>query len=167
MKLQAFYPDLAGEDDTRADSAELSSSGIREWPSSRVTRKTSSPGRDHRAAAACCENPGVARAIEKIRNEYSKPMTVASLARECGMSVRSLHRLYRSVTGNTIGKDLVARRLEAAAEMLREDDVKLEPVAMETGLRSAKNLCRLFKEHIGITPGQWKETFHGQEAGIS
>lgn len=114
-----------------------------------------------------CDNPGLSRAIEKIRTEYSRPLTVSSLARECGMSVRSLHRLYRSATGNTIGKDLVARRLKAAAEMLREDDVKLEPVAMETGLGNAKNLCRLFKEHIGITPGQWKESFHGPAARTS
>lgn len=105
-----------------------------------------------------CEIPGISKAIRLIRHEYSRPLTVSSLARECGMSVRTLHRLYRSVTGNTIGKDLVARRIEVAAEMLRGVDVKLEPVAMETGLRSAKNLCRLFKEHLGLTPGQWKET---------
>lgn len=107
-----------------------------------------------------CEIPGISKAIRLIRHEYSRPLTVSSLARECGMSVRTLHRLYRSVTGNTIGKDLVARRIEVAAEMLREVDVKLEPVAMETGLRSAKNLCRLFKEHLGLTPGQWKESHH-------
>lgn len=109
-----------------------------------------------------CGIPGISKAIRMIRNEYSRPLTVSSLARECGMSVRTLHRLYRSVTGNTIGQDLVARRIEAAAEMLREVDVKLEPVAMETGLRSAKNLCRLFKEHLGLTPGQWKESVHRQ-----
>jgi len=105
-----------------------------------------------------CDVPGISKAIRMIRHEYSRPLTVSSLARECGMSVRTLHRLYRSVTGNTIGKDLVARRIEVAAEMLRGVDAKLEPVAMETGLRSAKNLCRLFKEHLGLTPGQWKET---------
>lgn len=109
-----------------------------------------------------CEIPGISKAIRLIRHEYSRPLTVSSLARECGMSVRTLHRLYRSVTGNTIGKDLVARRIEVAAEMLRGVDAKLEPVAMETGLRSAKNLCRLFKEHLGLTPGQWKETRRGQ-----
>ena len=105
--------------------------------------------------------PGVSKVIKTIREDYSRPHTVSSLARECGMSVRSLHRLYRAVTGNTVGKDLLARRIEAAAEMSGEDDLKLEPVAMETGLRNAKNLCRLFKEHLGLTPGQWKESFHG------
>jgi transcriptional regulator GlxA family with amidase domain len=114
-----------------------------------------------------CDIPGISKAIRMIRNEYSRPLTVSSLARECGMSVRTLHRLYRSVTGNTIGKDLVARRIEVAADLLREVDVKLEPLAMETGLRSAKNLCRLFKEHLGVTPGQWKESYRRPDAGLA
>ena len=104
--------------------------------------------------------PGISKVIRTIREEYSRPLTVTTLARECGMSVRSLHRAYRAVTGNTVGRDLLNRRIEAAADMLREDDIKLEPVAMETGLRNAKNLCRLFKEHFGLTPGQWKESFN-------
>lgn len=107
------------------------------------------------------EFPGIMKVIRTIREEYSRPLNVSTLARECGMSVRSLHRAYRAVTGNTVGRDLLNRRIEAAADMLREDDIKLEPVAMETGLRNAKNLCRLFKDHFGVTPGQWKESFHG------
>jgi transcriptional regulator GlxA family with amidase domain len=122
---------------------------------------------ERRATVDNCDIPGIRKAIRTIRHEYSRPLTVSSLARECGMSVRSLHRLYRSVTGTTIGQDLIARRIEAAASMLREDDVKLEPVAMETGLGNAKNLCRLFKEHLGLTPGQWKESFHGRRAGAA
>lgn len=113
---------------------------------------------------SCSLNPGIAKAIQMIRNEYSRPLKVGSLARECGMSVRTLHRLYRAVTGNTIGKDLAARRIHAAADMLRIDGLKLEPIAMETGLHSAKNLCRLFKEHFGVTPGQWKESCQHEQA---
>ncbi|MES2438301.1 MAG: substrate-binding domain-containing protein [Verrucomicrobiota bacterium] len=107
-------------------------------------------------ATFSCEVPGIAKAVLKIRSHYSGPVSVANLARECGMSVRNLYRLYRSTTGNTIGKDIMARRMEAAAEMLRNDSLKLEPIAIETGLGNAKNLCRLFKEHFGQTPGQWR-----------
>lgn len=103
-------------------------------------------------------NPGIEKAILMIRHQYPRPLTVSSLARACGMSVRSLHRCYRMATGNTIVKDLTARRIRAAAEMLKIDGLKLEPIALETGLGSAKNLCRLFKEHFGVTPGQWKES---------
>jgi LacI family transcriptional regulator len=127
-------------------------------------RRESVPGGDPRPGCGG-ELPGISKAILTIRNEYSRPLTVSSLARECGMSVRTLHRLYRSATGNTIGKDLVTRRIEAAADLLRHGDAKLEPVAMETGLRSAKNLCRLFKDHLGLTPGQWKDSVHRPGSG--
>lgn len=107
-----------------------------------------------------CHIRGIAKAIRTIRHEYHRPLSVAALARECGMSVRTLHRLYRAATGNTIAKDLIARRIEVAARMLSEDGTKLEAVALETGLRNAKNLCRLFKERLGTTPGRWKQTHH-------
>lgn len=97
------------------------------------------------------------RVARTIREDYRRSLTVTSLARECGLSERSLHRHYRAWTGKTVGRDLLDRRLEVAAELLRRQDAKLEQVAVEVGLGSAKNLCRLFKLHIGITPGRWKE----------
>jgi len=163
MKLEACHHDPSrapGRLDTSTGSCAGGydwSVGVRQERRSHEDCETS-PGRDY---------PGIRKVIRTIRHEYSRPLSVSSLARECGMSVRSLHRIYRSVTGTTIGQDIIARRLEAAAMMLREDDVKLEPVAMETGLGNAKNLCRLFKEHLGLTPGQWKESFHGPRAGAA
>lgn len=107
-------------------------------------------------ATFSCEIPGIAKAVLKIRSQYSSPITVAGMARECGMSVRNLYRHYRLTTGNTIGRDLMARRMEVAAGLLRDESMKLEPIAIESGLGNAKNLCRLFKEHFGQTPGQWR-----------
>lgn len=107
-------------------------------------------------ATFACEIPGISKAILKIRSQYPHSISVSAMARECGMSVRNLYRLYRATTGNTIGKDIMARRMTAAAELLRDETLKLEPIAIETGLGNAKNLCRLFKEHFGQTPGQWR-----------
>ena len=164
MKLEACHHDQGGDTD-RVVASTGSSAGGYDW--SDRTRQARRSFHDSRTEIPECDNPGIRKVLRTIRDEYSRPLTVSSLARECGMSVRSLHRLYRSVTGTTIGQDIIARRIEAAARMLREDDVKLEPVAMETGLGSAKNLCRLFKEHLGLTPGQWKESFHGRRAGAA
>lgn len=116
-------------------------------------------------ATFACEIPGISKAILKIRSQYSRSISVSAMARECGMSVRNLYRLYRSTTGNTIGKDIMARRMAAAAELLRDDTLKLEPIAIETGLGNAKNLCRLFKEHFGQTPGQWRAACNPSIAG--
>lgn len=108
--------------------------------------------------------PGISKAVLKIRRDYSEPITVTSLARDSGMSVRSLQRLFRVATGTTVSDALMARRLDAAANLLRETNFKQEPIAIETGLGSSKNLGRLFKEHYGMTPGQWREA---RAAGIS
>ncbi len=104
-----------------------------------------------------CAIPGISKAVLKIRRDYSEPITVASLARDSGMSVRSLQRLFRTTTGTTVSDALMERRLDAAANLLRETNFKQEPIAIETGLGSSKNLGRLFKEHYGMTPGQWRE----------
>ncbi|MCW1922435.1 AraC family transcriptional regulator [Luteolibacter arcticus] len=163
MKLEACYEGSADDADM-IEAPAGSSGGGYDWSNSRQGHPSF---HERRTTLPECDIPGIRKAIRTIRHEYSRPLTVSSLARECGMSVRSLHRLYRSVTGNTIVQDIIARRIEAAATMLREEDVKLEPVAMETGLGNAKNLCRLFKEHFGLTPGQWKESFHGRRASAA
>lgn len=104
-----------------------------------------------------CGVPGISKAVLKIRRDYSEPLTVSSLAAESGMSVRSLQRIFRTVTGKTVSEAVMERRLHAAAHLLRETNFKQEPIAIETGLGSSKNLGRLFKEHFGVTPGQWRE----------
>ena len=113
-------------------------------------------------ATYACGNPGISRAIVKIRTQYRRPLRVALLARECGMSVRNLYRQYRQITGNTIGQDILARRMEAAANLLRDERLKLHVIAVETGLGNARNLCRLFKDYYGQTPGQWRATTRTQ-----
>jgi transcriptional regulator GlxA family with amidase domain len=160
MKLEIFHLEGSADDGSVAEPETLTAGSPGGWPRTSPRRSSGDPS----PRTSETHNPGVAKAILMIRNEYSRPLTVGSLARECGMSVRTLHRLYRSATGTTISKDLATRRIRAAADMLTIDGLKLEPIAMETGLHSAKNLCRLFKEHFGITPGQWKESRRHQGA---
>lgn len=163
MKLEICHLESIAGDPVPAEPAVPSPVPCRSWQRPAARRPAAGPP----PWEAANGNPGIEKAIFMIRHEYSRPLTVSSMARECGMSVRTLHRCYRSATGNTIGKDLAARRITAAAEMLKIGGSKLEPIALETGLGSAKNLCRLFKEHFGVTPGQWKESRQRQLAARS
>jgi transcriptional regulator GlxA family with amidase domain len=159
MKFEICLSDSAGVGVEFTEAAATPAAACHDRPRMPPRRHVTATSGPVAGALPSCEIPGVSKAILTIRHEYSRQLTVPVLARECGMSERTLHRRYRSVTGNTIGQDLVARRIEVAAGLLREEDAKLEPVAIETGLGSAKNLCRLFKEHLGLTPGQWKQSF--------
>ncbi len=102
--------------------------------------------------------PRISKALQKVRQDFSQPLTISLLAKEAGTSVRTLQRLYPLATGLSVSDDIMARRLEAAAGLLRRSRHKLQTIAAETGFRNAKNLCRRFKEAYGMTPGEWRES---------
>lgn len=103
-----------------------------------------------------CDDPRISRTVIRIRRDFAEPLAVPDLAREAGMSVRALQRAYSMICGETIRDALMERRLNAAASLLRDTDLKLESVACEAGLGNATNLCRLFKKRFGRTPGAWR-----------
>jgi LacI family transcriptional regulator len=104
-----------------------------------------------------CDIPAVAKTLMRIRRDYAEKLTVPMLAKEAGMSVRTLQRVYGSVTSSSISDDLLKRRLEVASSLLRETSLKLESIARAVGLGSANHLCHLFKERYSQTPRQWRD----------
>ncbi|MBK1881797.1 substrate-binding domain-containing protein [Luteolibacter pohnpeiensis] len=99
-------------------------------------------------------HPGVSHVLARIEKDYSEPLAVPQLAREVGMSVRTLQRMYGAMTGSVIGEDLLIRRLNAASKLLKNSDLKLEAIAHMVGLGNANRLCRLFRARFGCTPNQ-------------
>ena len=102
------------------------------------------------------EDEAVAHIVQRIRRDFAEPLSVKILAREVGLSASLLHARYSAMTGSTIIKSLREIRLAAAAGMLRDGDWKLESIASETGLGDVRNLFRLFREHYGVTPTQYR-----------
>ena len=108
-------------------------------------------------ATYVCDDPRISKTVLRIRRDYSEPLTLPMLAREAGMSVRALQRAYANLGGNTIREAMMERRLDAAAALLRDTELKLESVAWECGLGNATNLCRQFKKRSGCTPNGWRQ----------
>jgi LacI family transcriptional regulator len=104
-----------------------------------------------------CDDPRISRTVVRIRRDHAEPLSVPGLAREAGMSVRALQRAYSIHCGESIRDALMECRLNAAAALLRDTDLKLESVACESGLGNATNLCRMFKKRFGRTPGAWRQ----------
>lgn len=102
-------------------------------------------------------SPEVRAAVLLIRREFSSRLTMAEVARRCGVSVSGLRQKYLKETGRTVSHSLRVRRLNVAAALLKETDLKLEAVAVEAGFGSIKNLWRLFKQEYGMTPGEWRK----------
>ena len=89
-----------------------------------------------------------------------QPLTVDQLAREAGMSRRTLIRRFHADTGRPPMSWLLDARLALARELLESSDLTVEAVARRCGLGTRANFRTLFKAHVGVPPRTYRETFN-------
>jgi LacI family transcriptional regulator len=109
-------------------------------------------------ATFVCDHPGVSAAMNFLRSHYHEGIQVADIARAASLSTRSLQGSFKQTVGCTISEELARLRLAHAARLLRETDLKLESVANESGLSSAKYLCEVFRPAFHTTPAAYRES---------
>jgi len=82
-----------------------------------------------------------------------------SIARELGVSTRTLHRLFQA-EGSSVSRWIRHRRLENCRADLDNsyyDDDTVSSIGSRWGLWDAANLSRLFKADYGVSPRQYRE----------
>lgn len=76
-------------------------------------------------------------------------------ARQAGVSPSRFSRLFQE-GGEAFGRARRQRRLEQAAELLRQGSLPVWRVAQECGYRSSAHFCQLFKGFYGSTPAAYR-----------
>ena len=99
-------------------------------------------------------DPVVGTALRMLQNSPAHPWTVASLAREVGVSRAALARRFNELVGEPPMKFLTDWRLTLAADLMLEPGATLGSVAAEVGYASPYALSAAFKRVRGISPKQ-------------
>jgi AraC family transcriptional activator of tynA and feaB len=91
-------------------------------------------------------------------------LTPEVIAREVGMSMRSLYRLF-SKRGLVIAQYIRNRRLDFCAESLRNPamDQKVSSLGYAWGFSDSSYFCTAFKGRFGMTPGEYRK-WHASKA---
>jgi AraC family transcriptional activator FtrA len=79
-----------------------------------------------------------------------------TLARQSGMSLRTLHRKVNEATGMTPAAVMHAMRLEKALALLRDTEHSLAEVADLAGYGLPSQLSREVKRHTGRTAARYR-----------
>lgn len=87
-------------------------------------------------------------------------LTLARLADQAGMSLRTFCRRYRAGTGRTPAQGVEMIRLDSARRLL-EDGQSVKRTAFRCGFGSTETMRRVFLRHLGIGPRAYRERFHG------
>src|ERR1700736_3781728 len=98
----------------------------------------------------------VRRAKEILCANLDGRVPLEEVACECRLSVSHFSRAFRRSMGIAPHNWLVARRVEAAKEKLRDDRLTLLDVALSCGFADQSHLTRVFTRMVGVSPGAWR-----------
>jgi LacI family transcriptional regulator len=107
--------------------------------------------------ATVVPDPFVAEAIRFIRAYACEDIDVPAIAAHVSVSRRYLEQQFQKAVGRTIHTELLRVRLEHAQRLLGETDWKLQTIAERSGFRQASHLSSVFKEKLGLRPGEYRQ----------
>jgi AraC-like DNA-binding protein len=96
------------------------------------------------------------RAKDLIDARYRDPLDVPTLAAAAHLSPAHFSREFRRVFGETPHQYLLTRRLERAAEMLRNTDHSVADICFDVGLASVGSFTTSFRRAYGMTPTEYR-----------
>jgi AraC-like DNA-binding protein len=96
------------------------------------------------------------RAKDLIDARYREPLDVADIARAAHLSPAHFSREFRRTFGETPHQYLLTRRLERAAELLRNTDRSVVEICLTVGLTSVGSFTTTFGRVFGLSPTAYR-----------
>ncbi|MBV9293509.1 MAG: helix-turn-helix domain-containing protein [Frankiales bacterium] len=111
-----------------------------------------------------CEQETIGPLLDWALARLDEPLTLADLARQANVSVRTLVRRFAAATGTTPLQWVLAQRVRRAQHLLESSDEPVERIASLAGFGTAANLRQHFTRVVGVPPMQYRRTFSGSPA---
>jgi AraC-like DNA-binding protein len=94
------------------------------------------------------------QARELLLQNWENPPSILELARQVGLSDRTLRRGFQEIFGASPIAYLINYRLKQAEQILRYQNLTIAQVAHKAGYSSASRFAAAFKQKFGISPCQ-------------
>jgi AraC-like DNA-binding protein len=105
---------------------------------------------------AGARDPEVGKALALLHRQPAHPWTIASLAKEVGLSRSVLAERFRHYLSDTPMGYLTRWRLQLAAQILTSTSKSVAQVAGEVGYESEPSFNRAFKREFGVPPARYR-----------
>jgi transcriptional regulator GlxA family with amidase domain len=94
----------------------------------------------------------------RMQRDLAAPLRMTDLAREAGMSPRTLDRRFREATGLSPLAYLQGLRIAAAKQMLEATNLTVAEVAFRVGWLDQGHFSRVFTRAMTIGPAEYRRT---------
>lgn len=103
------------------------------------------------------------RILRHIEANLDGPLPIAELAAQAGLSRSHFTRVFEQATGDPPQRFVLKRRVARARALIAEGREGLAQVALAAGFSSQAHLSTAFRKVVGVTPGQYRAAFQGEE----
>jgi AraC-like DNA-binding protein len=103
-------------------------------------------------AAAGSQSQQIARAIEWIKGNFSKPLRIDDLAEQSSMSTSTFHHHFRAMTALSPLQYQKQLRLQEARRLMLADRLDASTAGFQVGYESPSQFSRDYSRHFGAPP---------------
>lgn len=96
------------------------------------------------------------RLISALEQRFAEEWTLETMAEIARLSRTNLLRNFRQATGRSPIDFLIGLRIEAAKRLLRQGELGMTEIALETGFGDGNYFARKFREVTGRTPSEFR-----------
>jgi transcriptional regulator GlxA family with amidase domain len=94
-----------------------------------------------------------------VLEHLNEPLSLEELARQVGMSPRTLTRWCRRELGDSPAALVRRVRIEEAQRLLEQTSLPLKEIAARAQLGDPSTLWRIFTRYVGVTPADYRARF--------
>ncbi len=113
------------------------------------------------------ETSAIARAVERLRQDFDQPLHIEDLAHELGMSVSGLHHHFKTVTTMSPMQFQKRLRLQQARRLMLSEDLDAKSSAYRVGYQDASHFNRDYKSLFGASPMRDVQRLRGEALAFS
>lgn len=110
------------------------------------------------------DSPWLAALLEWTEKHLEEEMTVERLAKQAGMSKRTLSRRFAERVGTSPVEWLIGLRLAHAKQLLEKTTRSVDEVAADSGFGSAPTLRHHFRERLDTNPIAYRSHFRAKHS---
>ena len=112
---------------------------------------------------AAAYSPAVTEAVEILRKEYQRDLSLQEVADRLQLSAPYLSRIFKEETGESFKAYLTRMKLQKAKDLLANTDMPVQDIAAWVGYHDAKHFSVIFKKQFGVTAGTYRKMTEGRK----
>lgn len=103
------------------------------------------------------KNSYMTRAVEYIKQNYNKNISVENIANLLGIERSYLSRLFKTYKNKSTQNYIIDYRMRQAKRMFEEEDMNVSQVCSAVGYTNIYCFSRIFKSRVGMPPKEYME----------